>query len=249
MSFHCRKASIPRGRMGDSARYPQQQRVRRFFSTHWPCLQARRGNWERAPESSQSAQSNADIESHCVGYRRFEIAHRYRESTLNESRSKGVLSMALFVRAMTADEEAMLQQWARGGNESMSHRAKVILLSKKGYRVPEIAQIRKSGAVNLRKWIRRFNEKGTDGLISKMSNGAPRRFTDQQLKQIVEVAQQQPRDLGLKFTRWTHHKLAVYVSKVGIVKSISHEHVRNVLKSHCAGYLSQWRVSPGVEVV
>jgi hypothetical protein len=50
----------------------------------------------------------------------------------------------------------------------------------------------------------------------------------------VSLAQTNPRDLQLNFSRWTLHKLAQQAARRGIVDSISHECVRQILKAaHC----------------
>jgi transposase len=112
----------------------------------------------------------------------------------------------------------------------MRHRAKVVLLSREGYRVPEIGTLVGAHPANLRKWIRRFNERGCDGLKTVRSGGRKRRFSSRQRAQIVELAMKRPRDLGLRFSRWTLHKLAEQASARGLVDRISHECVRQILQ-------------------
>lgn len=82
---------------------------------------------------------------------------------------------------------------------------------------------------NLRKWIHRFNRSGCQGLISTRSGGAKPRFTEEQKRRIVALAQKRPRDLGLHFTKWTLHRLAEQAEKQQIVDRISHEYVRQIL--------------------
>jgi transposase len=49
------------------------------------------------------------------------------------------------------------------------YRAKIILLKDKGYTVPEIRRMATNHHdSNIRKWIHHFNEKGLDGIISKI---------------------------------------------------------------------------------
>ena len=144
--------------------------------------------------------------------------------------------MALYVRELTKEEETQLTEWKDGDDKDLKHRSKVILLSSKGYRIPEISTIVKAHPTNLRKWVHRFNQRGSDGLVSPRSGGPPPRFTEEQKEQIAELAQEPPRELGLKFTRWTLHKIADQAAKRGIVDSISHEYVRQVLKAKGVDY-------------
>ncbi|MBA3533607.1 MAG: helix-turn-helix domain-containing protein [Ardenticatenales bacterium] len=138
--------------------------------------------------------------------------------------------MALYVRELRAHEEQQLRRWLDGEDKDLRHRARVILLSSQGYRVPEISPMVSAHPTNLRKWIHRFNQRGPKGLISPRSGGPPPRFTEDQKKRLISLAQQRPRDLGLQFSRWTLHKLAEQAVKRGIVDSISHEYVRQILK-------------------
>lgn len=137
--------------------------------------------------------------------------------------------MAIYVRDLKSHEEETLRAWLEHEDPEMRHRARVILLSHAGYRVPEISTIVDAHPTNLRKWIHRFNESGPDGLISPRSGGAPPRFTEEQKQQIVELAQIPPKELDLPFRRWTLHKLADQAAEQGIVDSISHEYVRQLL--------------------
>ena len=144
--------------------------------------------------------------------------------------------MALYVRKLTKAEEKQLQRWLTCNDPAMKHRARVVLLSSQGYRVPEIGSLVKAHPANLRKWIHRFNERGCAGLRTVHSGGPRQRFSPQQREEIVGLAQSKPRDMGLSFTRWTLHKLAQQAAKRGIVDRISHECVRQILKNAQCDY-------------
>jgi transposase len=144
--------------------------------------------------------------------------------------------MVLYVRDLTKMEESQLEGWLSCHDPLLRHRAKVVLLSSQGYRVPEIGPLVKSHPANLRKWIHRFNERGCEGLRTRHSGGPKRRFSVEQRREIVRLAQVKPRDLGLHFTRWTLHKLAQQATKRGIVDRISHECVRQILREADCSY-------------
>lgn len=144
--------------------------------------------------------------------------------------------MALYARKLTKAEEKQLKRWLTGNDPVLRHRAKVILLSSQGYRVPEIGPLVESHPANLRKWIHRFNERGCQGLQTVRSGGPGLRFSPRQRQEIIRLAQINPRDLGLNFSRWTLHKLARQAVKRGIVERISHECVRQILKQACCQY-------------
>ena len=137
--------------------------------------------------------------------------------------------MVLYVRELAKSEKECLHRWLRYEDRELKHRARVVLLSAEGYRVPEIARIVRAHPANLRKWIHRYNSEGCEGLRTVRSGGAKPRFSEKQKKEIVDLASSPPRDLGLGFTSWTLHKLAEQAEKRSIVDRISHEYVRQIL--------------------
>ncbi len=137
--------------------------------------------------------------------------------------------MVLYARELSDIEKVLLKNWADGHQPDLKHRARVILLSMEGYRIPEIGEMVGAHPANLRKWIHRFNHKGCRGLVSTRSGGAKPRFTQEQKLRIVALAETRPRDLGLNFTKWTLHRLAEQAEKQRIVDRISHEYVRQIL--------------------
>jgi transposase len=144
--------------------------------------------------------------------------------------------MALYVRELKEEENRQLRRWIEEDDSTLRHRARVILLSSQGYRIPEIGALLGAHPTNLRKWIHRFNARGPEGLISPRSGGPPPRFTEEQKQQIIRLAKQNPRALGLNFSRWTLHKLAEEARKRKIVDSISHEYVRQILADANVAY-------------
>jgi transposase len=61
--------------------------------------------------------------------------------------------------------------------------------------------------------------------------GAPPRITAAQRDEIVRIAEQAPTEFGLPYGRWSLAKLQDYLTRPrGLLKAISREHVRRVLK-------------------
>lgn len=139
--------------------------------------------------------------------------------------------MVLYARELSEVERHQLEAWMEGDDAELKHRARVILLSVEGYRIPEIGEILSAHPANLRKWIHRFNQEGCRGLVSMRSGGAKPRFTPEQKQRIIALAQMRPRELGLNFTKWTLHRLAEQAERQQIVDRISHEYVRQILLS------------------
>ena len=144
--------------------------------------------------------------------------------------------MVLYVRELEATEKTKLQDWVASEEPELGHRARVVLLSAEGYRIPEIADVLGAHPANLRKWLHRFNEKGCPGLVTVRSGGAKPRFTEEQKARIVALAAKRPRDLGLAFSSWTLHKLARAACEREIVDTISHEYVRQILRDANCSY-------------
>lgn len=127
----------------------------------------------------------------------------------------------------------LLLRWIESDDEEQSQRARIVLLGSRGKSVIEIGGLLGIHPSDIRKWIDKFNVEGTAGLMlrKKVSqSGARPRFTDEQLNRILEVAGTDPGDWGFAFKRWTPQKLADAAVKMGIVSSISHVTVRNILR-------------------
>jgi hypothetical protein len=72
-----------------------------------------------------------------------------------------------------------------------------------------------------------FNEKGLDGIISKIHKHKSIKITDDIEKKIVEIVTKNPRtDYGLPFSTWSLRVLAGFITKeINIVESISHTEI------------------------
>jgi transposase len=141
--------------------------------------------------------------------------------------------MALYVRELTDDEWGQIEQLIQEPEGDLPvQRLMIVLLSAQGHRVQEISREVDLHPINVRKWIHRFNEEGINGLRSGKSPGRPPIFTDEQRTRIVQVAQTDPRDLGLPFSQWSLQRLRKYLVRKGIVDQISVETIRQILRAH-----------------
>jgi transposase len=144
-----------------------------------------------------------------------------------------------YLRIITAKERNTLHLLVDEDDPESGYRAKIILLKDEGYTVPEIRKITNHHDNNIRKWIHRFNEKGIDGIISKIHKHKSIKFTDVIEKQIVEIATRNPRTYyGLPFSTWSLRVLAGFIMKdMKLVDDddddgISHTEIRNILLKH-----------------
>ena len=84
-----------------------------------------------------------------------------------------------FLRLITDDERNMLYDMMQMRMiTNLGYRAKIILLKDEGYTVPEIRKATNHHDVNIRKWIHRFNEKGIDGIVSKIHIHKPIKISE-----------------------------------------------------------------------
>ena len=138
-----------------------------------------------------------------------------------------------FLRMLTMDERNYLHLMLDEDTEA-GYRAKIILLKNDGYTVPEIRRAINHHDSNIRKWIHRFNEKGLDGIVSKIHEHKPIKITNDIEKRIVEIVTNNPRiDYGLPFSTWSLRVLAGFITKeINLVESISHTQIRNITLKH-----------------
>jgi len=141
-----------------------------------------------------------------------------------------------FLKLLTTDERIYLHLMLE--DTETGYRAKIILLKDDGYTVPEIRRATNHHDTNIRKWIHRFNEKGIDGIVSKIHKHKPIKITDDIEKMVVDISTKNPRKYyGLPFSTWSLRVLAGFIFKeMNIVDSISHTEVRNILLKYCIKY-------------
>lgn len=136
----------------------------------------------------------------------------------------------VFVRPISDAEGRELQRLARRSRDAVvARRAAVVLCSAQGMSVPEIAGTVFFDVGHIRAVLKGFNERGFAALRPGRSPGRPRRIGLETRERIVAVALSRPHDLGLPFTHWSLPKLRDYLIESGVVASISHEGVRQVL--------------------
>ena len=139
--------------------------------------------------------------------------------------------MCLFVRDLGLAEGRKLQHIVRHDrNRIKVRRAQVILTSSQGSKVPAIARQLFFSQQHVRTIIQDFNERGLAALEPGYCGGRPPTFTEEHRSLIVETALCPPRLLGCPFNRWSLDKLREYLVRKRIVKSISSETLRQMLR-------------------
>lgn len=119
----------------------------------------------------------------------------------------------LRVRAMTSEEVETIRRLARSrtGPARTVERARIILLSREGKRVPAIAGEVGVCEAMVRMWIGRFNERGIEGLQDRRRSGRPPTYTPEEVSEVIATSLTNPRELGLPFASWTLDRLEAYL--------------------------------------
>jgi transposase len=111
----------------------------------------------------------------------------------------------------------------------VSMRAQMVLLSARGYSVPQIAEIFEVGEDVVRTWLHRFQQQGPDGLADRPRPGRPP--TDRLARQIVDAqASNPPHGSGLVQACWTVGLLAAFLAS-RFRLGLSTSSVRRALKA------------------
>ena len=140
--------------------------------------------------------------------------------------------MCLYVRELTAPEGRRLQEIVRRDrNRIKVRRAQVVLASAQGSKAPDIARRLYFSPQHVRTIIKAFNAEGLSALVPKYSGGRPPEFSEEQRSLIVEAALCPPDLLGWPFRRWSLEKLRDHLVREKIVKTISLETLRQMLKA------------------
>ena len=138
----------------------------------------------------------------------------------------------LLVRPLQADEATTIDRLRRARTEAAQTvlRANIIWRSHQGETVQAIAQALSVSTGMVRKWVRRFNAQGMDGLQDAPKSGRPPTYTPEQVSTVVATALTDPQTLGLPFAAWTLDRLQAYLNEeVGI--GIKRSRIDDLLRS------------------
>lgn len=102
------------------------------------------------------------------------------------------------------------------------------------YEWEEVARILGRSYKQIRKWVRRYNKHGIEGLKSEKQKGNDPKLSAEQKAGIKEIVIKDPRDSGYNFSNWNTKNL-ICVIKEKFSKVVSQETVRRVL--HAIGFV------------
>lgn len=130
----------------------------------------------------------------------------------------------LSLREVTQEERQRLERWQHGRTVSAGkrQRASIILLADAGQHAPAIAEQLHLDDETVRRWIKRFNEQGVEGLTERPRSGRPATYSQEQVSVIIQTALCKPESLGQPFGSWTLDRLVIYLREekgIGIKRS------------------------------
>lgn len=138
---------------------------------------------------------------------------------------------SIYIRSLGHMELKILKKATKSNVAFTRDRAKILLLSSKGFFAGQIADKMGCEARKVRKAIKAFNKKGLNALQRGKAKGAKPKFTKEQRAKMLMIVSTEPSKLDLHFTAWSLPKLKRYFIENEIVDSISIESVRQLLKS------------------
>lgn len=140
----------------------------------------------------------------------------------------------VFVRPLSIEEERELARLVRRGRRKTSsvtwRRALIVWRSAQGTTATEIARACGSTPDRVREVIHRFNRGGMASLAPRWRGGRPRRITAAMRSKIVAIATTRPQLLKEPYTRWSLRPLRAYLLRTKVVRAISTERLREILR-------------------
>jgi transposase len=133
------------------------------------------------------------------------------------------------VRSPSQEERHELRRMTREEIGRVALRAQMVLLSDRGFRAQEIADIQGASDVTVYKWLDRFDAEGPEGLYDREREGRPPKLDEDAEEEIKRVIGEPPTEEGYNVTRWTAPRLARHLEKeLGV--EVHPETVRRALR-------------------
>jgi len=114
------------------------------------------------------------------------------------------MSQPLFVRRLTRVERAAVRKLRKKPpNLAVYRRAQAIHFSSQRLKAQRIAEIVSRSPLTVTRWIHQFNDQGLPALWPGKSTGRPPKADADFQAALAQTVDQNPRDLGYPFTRWS----------------------------------------------
>ncbi len=110
-------------------------------------------------------------------------------------------------------------------------RAQMVLLAAEQHlAAPAIAAIVRESEETVRRWLKRYQAEGVEGLRDQHRGGAPAKVTDTYREQLLAAVRRRPRSLDQPFSLWTLQRLADYLAEETGIR-VGYETVRLYLRA------------------
>jgi len=124
------------------------------------------------------------------------------------------MSQPFFVRPLSRSERAQIRKLRkRPPNLEVYRRAQAVHFSSQGRKVHQIAEIVSCSRQTVSRWLHEFTAQGLPALWPGKSTGRPPKADAEFQAALAEAVEQNPRDLGYPFTRWSVDLLTEYLRR------------------------------------
>lgn len=106
----------------------------------------------------------------------------------------------------------------------------VLLAAEHHLTATQIAAIVRESDDTVRRWLKRYQAEGIDGLHDHHRGGAPAKGTESYREQLLAAVRCHPRSLGQAYSMWTLQRLADYLAEETGIR-VGYETVRLYLKA------------------
>lgn len=113
-------------------------------------------------------------------------------------------------------------------NAKEARRAQTLYALHLGKSPQEIADLHNITVTTVYNTVKRFRHAGIEGLRQRRKSGRPHKLSIDQCRQLTDVIEQDPRQLGYAFSIWTIRRLQTYLADVLDI-SVSESTLRDTL--------------------
>lgn len=100
-----------------------------------------------------------------------------------------------------------------------------------GYPLVDAAEFTNFHYTNAHKWMKRYIQRGIEGLFELKRSGRPCKYAKDSQTTILKVATSKPCDLGLPYSTWSLSKLEDFLRSQASLADLSRETIRRIMLS------------------
>lgn len=136
------------------------------------------------------------------------------------------------ITALSAEEVAALDSLYRSTRQvRLRTRVQMVLLAAEQHlTAAAIAAIVRESEETVRRWLKRYQAEGIEGLRDQHRGGRPAKVTDAYREHLLYAVRRRPRSLDQPYSLWTLQRLADYLAEQTGIR-VGYETVRLYLKA------------------